>query len=43
MDGKTFVKLAKDCKIVDKKLSANDIDLIFAKCKAKELRKINFE
>ena len=43
MDGKTFAKLAKDCKILDKKLTSTDIDLIFAKCKAKELRKINFE
>ena len=33
MDGKTFAKLAKDCKILDKKLTATDIDLIFAKAK----------
>ena len=36
MDGKTFVKLAKDCKILDKKLTATDIDLIFAKVKVRE-------
>jgi len=42
MDGKTFAKLAKDCKILDKKLTATDIDLVFAKVKAKELRKIDF-
>jgi hypothetical protein len=33
MDGKTFAKLSKDCKLLDKKLTATDIDLIFAKCK----------
>lgn len=33
MDGKTFAKLAKDTKILDKKLTATDIDLIFAKSK----------
>jgi p25-alpha len=43
MDGKTFAKLAKDCKIIDKKLTATDIDLIFAKAKKKTERKINFE
>jgi len=42
MDGKTFAKLAKDCKILDKKLTATDIDLVFAKVKTKELRKIDF-
>jgi hypothetical protein len=40
MDGKTFAKLAKDCKIIDKKLTATDIDLIFAKAKK---RKINYQ
>lgn len=42
MDGKTFAKLAKDCKIIDKKLTATDIDLIFAKAKKKTERKITF-
>lgn len=42
MDGKTFAKLAKDCKILDKQLTATDIDLIFAKAKQKTERKINF-
>ncbi len=41
MDGKTFAKMAKDCKIIDKNLSATDIDLIFAKVKDKTARKIN--
>jgi len=42
MDGKTFAKFSKDCKILDKKLTATDIDLIFAKIKDKSARKINF-
>lgn len=41
MDGKTFAKLAKDTKILDKVLTATDIDLIFAKVKDKAARKIN--
>ena len=42
IDGKTFAKMAKDCKILDKKLTATDIDLIFAKVKDKAARKINY-
>jgi len=42
MEGKTFAKMAKDCKILDKNLTATDIDLIFAKIKDKAARKINF-
>jgi len=42
MDGKTFAKMAKDTKILDKNLTATDIDLIFAKVKDKAARKINF-
>ena len=41
MEGKAFAKLAKDCGILDKKLTATDIDLIFAKIKDKTARKIN--
>ena len=40
MDGKTFAKLAKDTKILDKNLTATDIDLVFAKVKDKAARKI---
>ena len=40
MDGKTFAKMAKDTKILDKLLTATDIDLIFAKVKDKAARKI---
>jgi hypothetical protein len=42
MDGKTFAKFSKDCKILDKKLTSTDIDLIFAKICPKGVRKINF-
>ena len=41
MGGKTFAKMSKDTKILDKKLTATDIDLIFAKVKDKAARKIN--
>jgi len=43
MEGKTLAKVAKDCKLLDKKLTATDIDLIFAKVKAKAERRITFE
>lgn len=43
MDGKTFAKMAKDTKILDKALTATDIDLIFAKVKDKAARKITYE
>ena len=42
MDGKTFAKFAKDCKLLDKKVSTTDVDLTFAKVKTKSERKINF-
>lgn len=42
MDGKTFAKVAKDCKLLDKGLTATDIDLIFAKVKDKAERKISY-
>ena len=40
MDGKTLAKLAKDCNLLDKKLTSVDIDLVFSKVKAKGARKI---
>jgi len=43
MEGKTFAKVAKDCGLLDKKLTATDIDLIFAKVKPKAERRITFE
>lgn len=42
MDGKVFAKMAKDTKILDKNLTATDIDLIFAKIKDKSARKISY-
>lgn len=42
MDGKTFAKVAKDSKILNKVLTTTDVDLAFAKVKDKAARKINF-
>ena len=42
MDGKTFAKFTKDTKLLDKKLTSTDVDLIFAKIKTKTERKINY-
>ena len=33
MDGAKFAKMCRDCKLLDKKLTATDVDLIFAKAK----------
>lgn len=44
MDGKTFAKVAKDCGILDKKLTPTDVDLAFAKVKTSAaVRTINFK
>ena len=43
MDGKSFAKMCKDTKLIDKKLTATDVDLIFAKSKAKTDRRITFD
>eukprot|EP01068_Selenidium_serpulae_P004636 Selendium_serpulae@DN3677_c0_g1_i1.p1 len=42
MDGKTFVKIFKDNGIIDKKFTATDADLVFAKTKEKGKNKISF-
>ena len=42
IDGKTFAKIAKDCKVINKKCTNTDIDLIFAKSKDRTARKINY-
>lgn len=42
MDGKTFAKMAKDCKVINKKCTNTDIDLIFARSKERTARKINY-
>merc|ERR1712183_531692 len=43
MDGKSWAKMCKDTKLVDKKLTTTDVDLIFAKAKAKTDRRITFD
>jgi hypothetical protein len=43
MEGKVFAKLCKDCHLIDKKLTATDVDLIFAKIKTKTERRITFD
>ena len=43
MDGKSFAKMCKDTKLIDKKMTATDVDLIFAKAKAKTDRRITFD
>ena len=43
MDGKTFAKMAKDCKVINKKCTNTDIDLIFARNKERTARKITFQ
>jgi len=43
MEGKTLVKLCKDCKIIDKKFTSTDVDLIFAKVATKGQKKITYD
>lgn len=43
MDGKSFAKMSKDCKVLNKKCTATDIDLIFARNKERTARKINYQ
>lgn len=44
MNGKNFVKLCKDCRIIDgKNVTATDVDIVFSKVKAKTARVITFE
>jgi hypothetical protein len=40
MDGAKFAKMCRDCKLLDKKLTATDVDIIFAKAKPKTERKL---
>jgi len=42
MEGKSFAKFAKDCHLLDKKFTATDVDLVFAKSKQKTERRITF-
>ena len=43
MEGKTLVKVAKDCSLLDKLVTTTDIDLIFAKVKTKGAKKITYQ
>lgn len=43
MNGRTFVKVFKDSKLIDKHLSTTSLDIIFSKVKTKGKLKITFE
>ncbi|XP_056093786.1 tubulin polymerization-promoting protein family member 3-like [Rhinichthys klamathensis goyatoka] len=44
MNGKNFVKLCKDCKVIDgKSVTSTDVDIVFSKVKVKSARVITFE
>ncbi|XP_069796888.1 tubulin polymerization-promoting protein family member 3-like isoform X2 [Narcine bancroftii] len=44
MTGKNFVKLCKDCKVIDgKNITSTDVDIVFTKVKAKSARVITYE
>ena len=42
IDGRTLMKLAKQAKLINDKLKSTDVDLIFAKCKSKGKRTIDY-
>jgi len=42
MDGSKLAKMTRDTKILDKKLTATDVDIIFAKSKPKTERKLTY-
>ena len=42
MESKQFSKLVKECKLIDKKFTINDVDIVFAKVKVKGLKTITF-
>ncbi|NP_001279597.1 tubulin polymerization-promoting protein family member 3-like [Callorhinchus milii] len=44
MNGKNWVKLCKDCKVIDgKSVTPTDVDIVFSKVKPKAARVITFE
>lgn len=43
MNGRTFVKVFKDAKMEDKKLTSTSLDIIFSKVKTKGKMKITYE
>ena len=42
MESKQFSKLVKECKLIDKKFTNNDVDIVFAKVKVKGSKTISF-
>ena len=42
MESKQFSKLVKECKLIDKKFTQNDVDIVFSKVKVKGLKTITF-
>ena len=42
MESKQFSKLVKECKLIDKKFTNNDVDIVFAKVKVKGTKTISF-
>ncbi len=42
MESKQFSKLIKECKLIDKKFTINDIDIVFAKVKSGKVKTITF-
>ena len=42
MESKQFSKLCKECKLIDKKFTLNDIDIVFAKVKSGKVKTITF-
>lgn len=42
MNGRTFVKIFKDAKMIDKKLTSTSLDIIFNKVKTKGKLKIGY-
>ena len=42
LESKQFSKLVKECKLIDKKFTNNDVDIVFAKVKVKGLKTITF-
>lgn len=43
MDGKSFTKLCRDSRLIDRNFTATDADLIFAKAAAKGIRRIDLQ
>lgn len=43
MDGRGFLKMVKDCGLIDKRLNERAVDIIFSKAKPKGAKSIDFE